>query len=182
MKLELVLDDRSLPWLPSDATRRGLERLLGELGPEAARLQVVCTDDETLREHNRHYRERDRSTDVLSFSYLDNPVPRRQALLEGRLGPDQLSSDPGFEDDPLAGQLLISVETLRRRGAVHASDLEAEWVFMVVHGALHVLGYDHATEEDALEMEGHERRIMGRFVPETPRADDGSNARGTRGT
>lgn len=182
MKLELVLDDLDLPWLPAERTRRGLVDLLGEMGPPRVRLQVVCTDDETLREHNRLYRQRDRATDVLSFSYLDNPESRRQALLEGRVPPGELSSDPTFEDDPLAGQVLISVETLRRRGPMHATDLETEWVFMVVHGALHVLGYDHATDEDALEMEGHERRIMGRFAPDEPENRGEGTAPGRRGS
>jgi probable rRNA maturation factor len=124
-------------------------------------LQCVITDDATLREHNREYRGIDRPTDVLSFSYLEGHEGRGESLLPQGADLRDYLDGPAFEGEtPLVGQILISAETVVGRGPVHASSLDQEMAFMLVHGMLHVLGFDHADEAEAEQMRGHELRLM----------------------
>lgn len=161
MKLELVLDEADLPWSPAADWERDLAELIGRWGPAEALLEVVLTDDATLEEHNREYRGVDGPTDVLSFSYLEGHEADREELLAGRADPLDYSGGPHPEDEPLlAGQVLVSVPYVRRRGCENAPDLEGEFAFLAVHGLLHVLGFDHAEEDEAEEMRRHEREIM----------------------
>jgi len=161
VKLELVLDEVELPWRPDPEWGVLAERMMSSLGPSNAVLQAVLTDDATLREHNREFRGMDEPTDVLSFSYLEDHEPHRRRLLEGVVGAEDFCTDPQPEVDALlAGQILISLETLSRRGPVHATNLDDELSFMLVHGTLHVLGYDHRDEHGTEEMETIETEIM----------------------
>jgi probable rRNA maturation factor len=135
--------------------------MIGSIGPSDATLQAVLTDDSILREHNLLYRGLDRPTDVLSFSYLEQHETHRQELLRGDSAAAAYCSDPLPEDGGvLVGQILISIETLLRRGASHAATLEQELSFLLVHGALHVLGFDHQSDREAAEMERFESEIM----------------------
>ena len=127
-------------------------------------LQVVLTDDATLQEHNREYRDEDQPTDVLSFSYLEGHEAHRDALVHGALAVEEFLDGPWPDDEePLAGQLLVSLQTLQRRGPVHTGERDAELAFMVIHGLLHVLGHDHAEADDARSMREHERNLMARI-------------------
>jgi len=68
------------------------------------------------------------------------------------------SPEPG--DGLLVGQILVSVDTVCRRGPLHAKDLPAEMAFMVIHGFLHVLGFDHAEPEQETRMRRWEEAMM----------------------
>ena len=164
MKLELVVDEVDLPWVPPAEWTTRVEGLLGRVAAGAGRpavLQVVLTDDATLREHNREYRGVDAPTDVLSFSYLEGHEERADALVDGSVPIEEFLDGPWPEDeDPVVGQVLVSLETLERTGPVHTGDREAELAFMVVHGMLHVLGHDHAEREQTERMRRHERALM----------------------
>lgn len=173
MKLELVLDEVDLPWSADPEWEPRLARMLGTVGDEAAVLQVVLTDDATLREHNREYRGEDRPTDVLSFSYLEGAVADPEALLPAGADLAEYLGPPAFDGDlPLAGQVLISVETVFSRGAVHTLDLDQEMTFMVIHGLLHVLGFDHQGPDETGRMQAQEARLMGLLGYPAPRAGE----------
>lgn len=115
---------------------------------------VVLTDDAEVRELNRAYRGIDSATDVLSF-----------ALQE---------ADDGLVDETVLGDVVISVETAARYAATEehrrrvAEELPAapEWglepeiTFLMVHGILHLLGYDHAEPEEEREMRRLEREVF----------------------
>ncbi len=160
MKLELVLDEGEWTWTPRAVTLDHLGELVAALGPSDVSVQVVLTGDDTLREHNREYRGQDRPTDVLSFSYFEGHGPSRGTLLKGEaVGRDFLDLHYS-EEEALAGQVLVSLDTLRARGPVHAQNLDDELAFMVVHGLLHVLGFDHGTDEEAEEMQAEEKAIL----------------------
>ena len=165
MKFELVLDEVDLPWEPPPAWTERMVDFLAMLGRSRGTLvpvlQVVLTDDATLREHNRQYRGEDDATDVLSFSYLEGHEDHRDALVRGEVELEDFLDDRSpAEEEPLAGQVLVSLQTLERRGPVHTGDRVAELAFMVVHGALHVLGHDHADAAEAKAMRGFERQFM----------------------
>ena len=161
MKLELVVDEVAQPWSPAPEWEAALAAVLATVSWPAAELQVVLTDDETLREHNLEYRGLDRPTDVLSFSYLEGHEFHAEALLPAGTDLREYLDLPALEGEAaLAGQVLISTETVCARGAVHTASLEQEMAFMVIHGLLHVFGFDHADEPQAARMGAEEDRLM----------------------
>lgn len=111
---------------------------------EQAEVSVVLVDDEYIRELNRQYRGKDAPTDVLSF-----------ALNEG--------DEPVVIDDPaeqLLGDIVISLETAARQAEEFGHGSERELAYLTVHGMLHLLGYDHETEEARVEMRQEEEYIL----------------------
>lgn len=140
-------------------------------------LQVVLTDDATLQEHNREYLGEDKPTDVLSFSYLEGHQPHCEALVRGEVELEEFLEGPWPDDEePLVGQVLVSLQTLQARGPVHTGERDAELAFMVIHGLLHVLGHDHAESVEADAMREHERILMARVG--YPLVDSGGADRG----
>ncbi len=105
-----------------------------------AELSVVMTSDARVRELNRDYRHIDRPTDVLAF-----------AMHEGELG--AVGRD-------LLGDVVVSVETARRQAARAGHDLLAEVTMLVVHGTLHLLGWDHDTPAKNRRMRAETARLV----------------------
>lgn len=102
--------------------------MLRALQLEGAELSVLLCDDATIHELNRDYRGKDRPTDVLAF-----------AMREGEGG--------GLHPDVL-GDVVISIDTARRQAREHGVTIVAEATFLLAHGLLHLLGYDHQTEAE----------------------------------
>ncbi len=119
-------------------------RVLEAEGAPVAELGVVITDDETVRALNREYAGEDEATDVLSFS-----------LREG----EEFVSPP----DGIArlGEVVISFPTAQRQAAEGGSSLGAEVAHLLVHGTLHLLGYDHAEPEEERRMRAREEELLG---------------------
>ena len=89
-------------------------------------ISLLLTDDETIRQLNKEYRNKDKSTDVLSFP---------------------------MEDEIMLGDIAISVDTAKRQAEEAEINLDRETAFLFIHGLLHLLGYDHETsQEDETEM------------------------------
>ena len=100
-------------------------------------VNVVLVDDAAIHEYNKDFRNIDRPTDVLSF-------------------PD------GTEDEGvlMLGDIIISVDAIRRQAADYGHSLKREFCFLVAHGYLHLLGYDHHTEAEEKEMFGLQKEIL----------------------
>ncbi len=112
-----------------------IEKLLKEFGMEGKELTVVLVSDRKIKELNRTYRGRNYPTDVLSFSY----------------------------DDPTyLGDIIISVETAKKQAEEMGHSLEREVAVLVIHGFLHLLGYDH--EKDKGEMRSLEEKLWKKFL------------------
>lgn len=105
------------------------------LGDEVA-VSVTLVDNATIHELNREHRNVDRATDVLSF-----------AQLEG----EEMAALPPGEPLPL-GDLVISLERCQEQAEEYGHSFERELGFLVAHGTLHLLGYDHQTPEEEAEM------------------------------
>ena len=103
-------------------------------------LSVVLCDDAFILPLNRDYRGKDAPTDVLSFA--------------------QREGEGADADDPVLGDVIISVETAQRQALVHKVTIVQELRILLVHGMLHLLGYDHQTEEERAEMETEERALL----------------------
>ncbi len=122
--------------------RRSLKRLLKKLERSAAEVSVLVVDDEQIQQINRDYLDRDRPTNVISF-----------AMTEGE----------GGEINPeLLGDIIISAETAARDAATGGLQLMEEMEFLLIHGLLHLLGYNHEnTSPDETErMKSKERELF----------------------
>ena len=112
--------------------RRELTRFLREALTAVGirgEISVLLTGDERIRELNRQYRRKDKSTDVLSF-----PAPQGPA-----------------EAGDVAGDLVISLETAYREAAQRGHSLEVETRILLLHGLLHLAGYDHEIDDGAMQ-------------------------------
>ena len=101
-------------------------------------MTVRIVDEAESHELNLTYRGKDRSTNVLSFPFEC---------------PDEVEL-------PLLGDLVICRQVVEREAAEQEKSLMAHWAHMVVHGSLHLLGYDHIEDDEAEEMESLETQIM----------------------
>jgi len=128
--------------IDSGRIRRSLKRLLKELDCEERDVCVLLIDDKKIREINSSCLNRDRPTNVISFS-----------MTEGEFG--------GINPQIL-GDIVISVETAFRDASAGRLDLMDELEFLMIHGLLHLLGYDHEEEaaEKAAEMKTRERELF----------------------
>jgi probable rRNA maturation factor len=116
---------------------------------ERAELLIRIVDEAEGRALNSRYRGKDYPTNVLSF-------------------PSDL---PEEVDSALLGDLVICAPVVSGEAAEQGKALAAHWAHMVVHGMLHLLGYDHRTEEEAERMEGVEVRILNRLGFADPYAE-----------
>ncbi len=107
-------------------------------------LSVVLTSDAAVRDLNRTYRAVDAATDVLSFSQTEG----------------EEFAVPGGET-PHLGDVIISIETAQRQADEHSLALQDEVGHLLVHGVLHLLGYDHEDAADEVLMRAHEDAILG---------------------
>ena len=133
---------------------------------KAGEVSLLLTDDREIRRLNRTYRARDRATNVLSFPGLE--------LTEGRAAAPDLPPDPG---PALLGDVAISFERLSREAKAEGKALIDHFAHLLVHGTLHLLGYDHGGDAEAALMEGLETSILeslGFAAPYGPaQAEDG---------
>ena len=136
-------------WPPEPELQALVDRALAaclaaDLPPIAddAEVSLVFTGDARIRALNRQYRGRDRPTNVLSFPAAP--------LVPGRFGP------------PL-GDIVLARETIARESAAGGLDFADHLTHLIVHGFLHLLGYDHATDAEAVVMERLEAAILGRL-------------------
>lgn len=119
---------------------------------------VVLTDDSEIHALNRDYRGMDKPTNVLSFANLDS---------------DSAGDELAMEDMPFAlGDVIIAWETMQREAIDQKKKFEDHLRHMLVHGTLHLLGYDHMDDGEAAAMEGLEIRILEKMSVENPYADD----------
>lgn len=97
-----------------------------EIGDKDFEINILLTDDNTIKEYNI-YRGREEPTDVLSFAY-------------------------GL-DENIIGDIVISIETIDKQSAEFGNTFEEEFFYILIHGVLHVVGYDHETsDQDAIKM------------------------------
>ena len=113
---------------------------------EDAELSVVLCDNAYIHELNKTYRNIDHPTDVLSFALNEGEE-------EGYDGPDT----------KLLGDIVISLDKTREQADEYGHSFERELAYLTVHGMLHILGYDHMTDEDKTEMRKEEEFVLHRL-------------------
>jgi probable rRNA maturation factor len=117
------------------------------IAPDNCEISILLTDDREIRDLNRRYRGMDAATDVLSFSQLEGDVAGSMAF-------------PAGEPVPL-GDIVISIPTMRAQAAEFGHGEAREFGYLLVHGLLHIVGYDHQSAEDAAAMRAAEEELLG---------------------
>ena len=114
-------------------------------------LSVLFVDESTIAGLNERFMDVDGPTDVLSFPIDGEPDPPGRWPDSGGAGPDRIEEDP--EDLPLLlGDVVVCPAVADRNAPEHAGSTDDEIALLVVHGILHLLGMDHATDEERAEM------------------------------
>lgn len=132
------------PALLPSVVRRIADAMLNELGLGHAELSVLLTNDTHIHTLNRQHRDKDRPTDVLAF-----------ALEEGEHG--AVSAGNGLR---LLGDVVISLDTAARQARGRQRELLPEVRFLLAHGLLHLVGYDHGNPTEKRVMDRMTRRLV----------------------
>ena len=110
---------------------------------------ITLTNNEEIHKINKEYREVDRPTDVLSFPmYERDEIPNLKQ-----------NTDDGVEK--ILGDIIVSIEKVREQAEEYGHSFERELAYLVTHGMLHLLGYDHIIEEEQKIMRKREEEILG---------------------
>ena len=116
-------------------TEATLEHLKLDFSPV---ISISFVDNKYIHKINKKYRNVDKETDVISFAFLDDDPEREKTLHSKGIVP--------------LGDIYISVEKAKEQAESYGHSLQRELSFLYVHGLLHLLGYDHQTEEQEKEM------------------------------
>jgi probable rRNA maturation factor len=138
MTLDVVLSYRTRrPWAPGPASLRRWARLAA--GARRGELGIRVVGARESRALNARWRGRDAPTNVLSFPAAPELAGRQ------------------------IGDIVVCAPVVAREAREQGKPLPAHWAHMVVHGTLHLLGFDHRRERDARRMEGRERVLLARL-------------------
>ncbi len=119
------------------------QTILSSVGEKTASLGVLLIGDRSMRRLNRQYRKKDRTTDVLAFSMREGPGP----------------------SSALMGDVVISVPSAARQARQLGRSLDEELTALLVHGIVHLCGYDHErSNREARRMQQRERLILRRLA------------------
>lgn len=116
---------------------------------DGTELSVTFVDNERIQEINRDYRDKDQPTDVISFAMED--------MGEGEM------EIVGVEMPRMLGDLIISIPRAKEQAEEYGHSFDRELGFLALHGFLHLLGYDHMTDEDEKAMFGKQKEILEAF-------------------
>lgn len=114
-------------------------------GDGEAGVVVRIVGEEESQTLNRDYRGKDYPTNVLSFPYDEPPVPLEE------------------DETDYLGDLVICLPVMECEAAEQGKTLTQHWAHLLIHGLLHLQGYDHITDDEAAEMEGLETEILGKL-------------------
>ncbi len=115
------------------------EKLLAAIGKSGADLSIALVDDSGIMDLNARWRNKPRATDVLAFSQVEGEFSDRHSSL--------------------LGDVVISVETAASQAAERRRGLNEVVTRLLIHGLLHLIGFDHEEEEEASRMAEDERRL-----------------------
>ena len=150
--LQLATEHPQVPEL--ELMSQWVSAVLAEQNIAQAELTVRVVDEDASQSLNATYRQKEKPTNVLSFA-MDTEVPLEVRLL---------------------GDLVICAPVVAQEAEQQGKLLADHWAHMLIHGTLHLLGYDHITDKEAEEMEDIERSILRQFGIPDPYLADSHNA------
>ena len=155
LDIDLMIEEGA--WPSEDALRALVDRAVPAALAEAevevvddVELSLVFTDDDAIQSLNAEWRQKDKPTNVLSFPAF--PMA------------------PGDPLPPMLGDIVLAYETVVREAELEGKPLENHITHLIIPGLLHLLGYDHETDEEAEEMEALERQALARLAIPDPYA------------
>jgi probable rRNA maturation factor len=154
MTIEIDIAMEAGDWPAEDELHGHAERAAGavfaelDIADPASELSLLFTDDASIRVLNRDWRGKDKATNVLSFPAFEVA--------------------PGDPLPPMLGDVILAFETVSAEAALEAKPFVHHLTHLIVHGLLHLLGYDHENDAEADEMEGLERKVLARLAIPDP--------------
>lgn len=115
----------------------------------ALEVSIALANDDLVQVLNREYRDKDKPTNVLTFATLDSEEPPSEGVLN-------------------LGDVILSYQTIEQEAQEQGKYIIEHLKHLIVHGALHLLGYDHETEDEATDMETLEIRILEKLGVQNP--------------
>lgn len=140
MEIDIATENVSIDEKTTQLVQNTAKTVLEHMQLHDVELSIVFCDDAFIHPLNRDYRGKDRPTDVLSFA--------------------QREGDFAFDEDPILGDVIISLETTERQAKERGHSKERELQILLIHGILHLLGYDHIEDDEAEIMEAKEQEIL----------------------
>jgi len=110
-------------------------------------ISITLTTPQKIKQLNKHYRNIDKETDVLSFPMFEK---------------EELEKRKGLNQDVL-GDIVISIEKVKEQSQEYGHSFERELAYMAVHGFYHLMGYDHMNENDKLLMRQKEENVLNKL-------------------
>lgn len=144
--IDFMDETESLNQQELDFVQKILEHAAKEEGLGQSEVSVTFVTNEMIRDINREYRGKDQPTDVISFAM--------EELGEGE------TAIIGSSEPRMLGDIIISLDRTKEQAADYGHSFERELGFLAVHGFLHLLGYDHMTEEDEKKMFSRQEEIL----------------------
>lgn len=148
----MVIAVKNFQKRPLNLTRisRVVKTILRHEEVRRAEMGVIFVSAQKIKSLNKKFLRRDYATDVLAFDFRER---------------DACPGHPGGRREGLIGDILISVGTASRNARIYRTSLEREIVLYVIHGILHLLGFDDHSPEDVERMREKERQILQHVMP-----------------
>jgi probable rRNA maturation factor len=154
LDLQLASDSADIP--KQQDMQLWLDTLLSHQQLNKKEITVRIVDEEEIQQLNQQYRGKDKSTNVLSF-----PFEMPELVM-----PDGVHMDESISD--FLGDIVICTQVVKLESQQQNKLLAHHWAHMLIHGTLHLLGYDHIEDQDAEEMEGIEIAILQKLGIDDP--------------
>jgi probable rRNA maturation factor len=138
-----------------------LHRVLKELGVAEVEISCAFVSDDSIRALNRTYREKDESTDILSFPQIDEDD---EGFIFNADNSDDEDAYPGPE---LLGDMIISLESMQRNCESYNVTTEEELIRLLIHGTLHLLGEDHDSNDSQEPMLQQQEQLLNTLLKES---------------
>jgi probable rRNA maturation factor len=152
MEIDTLFDEGFEDCLDEDLLRKIIEAALkAENAGDSVEMSLLITGQEKIHKLNKEYRGKDKPTDVLSFAMQDELQSADGEEFSFIAPPD------GIEH---LGEIIVSYPQAVIQAEEHEHSVEKEAAILVIHGVLHLLGYDHIEDEEAEEMEAREKIIL----------------------
>ena len=123
-------------------------------------VSVIITDDDTIAQMNKEFRNIDRSTDVLSFPMLEYQTPGDFSFLERFGAEDYFDPETG---ELILGDIILSADHIIAQAESYGHTKQRELGFLTVHSMLHLFGYDHMEEDERMLMEERQKTILNKM-------------------
>lgn len=142
-----------------ELARQVAEAALSQEGcPYEVQINLLLTNNEGIREFNRQYRDIDKETDVLSFPNLDFEQPADFSLIEeAEREADYFDPDSG---ELVLGDIILSGEKVFTQAKEYGHSVRREFAFLLAHSMMHLFGYDHMRQEEAVQMEARQESVL----------------------